>query len=79
MEKSKIKYSLKNIPIPTKKSYQLNLIEKIESLVKCMRWRSCYYLSQQEFDNDIFDFKSRKCPPLCFDLNLFEKNLTYHP
>ena len=53
MEKSKIKYSLKNIPIPTKKSYQLNLIEKIESLVKCMRWRSWYYLNQQECDNDI--------------------------
>ena len=34
MEKSEIKCSLKNIPIPSKESYQLNLIDKIESLVK---------------------------------------------
>ena len=46
MEKSEIKYSLKNIPIPSKESYQLNLIDKIESLVKRMRWRAFYYLNQ---------------------------------
>ena len=34
MEKSEIKYSLKNIPIPSKESYQLILIDKIESSVK---------------------------------------------
>ena len=48
MEKSAIKYSLKNVPIPSKESYQLNLIDKIESLVKRMRWRAFYYLNQQK-------------------------------
>ena len=63
MEKSEIKYSLKNIPIPSKESNQLNLIDKIESLVKRMRWRVFYYLNQQKCDNNInetFGFKSRK-------------------
>ena len=40
MEKPEIKYSWKNVPIPSKESYQLNLIDKIESLVKRMRWRA---------------------------------------
>ena len=40
MEKSEIKDALRNIPIPSQKSYQLNLIGKIKSLVKHMRWRA---------------------------------------
>ena len=78
MEKSEIKYSLKNIPIPPKKSYQLNLIDKIGSLVKHMRWRVFYYLNQQKCDNEIketFHSKSR-CPPPCSDLIPFEKDLS---
>ena len=80
MEKSEMKYSLKNIPIPSKKSYQLNLIDKIESSVKRMRWRAFYYLNQQKCDNNIketFRFKSRKCPPLCSNLITFEKDLSH--
>ena len=37
IEKSEIKYSFKNLPITLKKFYQLNRIDKIESLVKRMR------------------------------------------
>ena len=62
MEKSEIKCSLKNIPIPSKESYQLNLIDKVESLVKRMRWRAFFYLNQQKCNNEIkeiFGFKSR--------------------
>ena len=80
MEKSAIKYSLKNVPIPSKESYQLNLIDKIESLVKRMRWRAFYYLFKPtESHNDIketFGFKSRTCPPPCSDLIPFEKDLS---
>ena len=75
-----MKYSLKNIPIPSKKSYQLNLIDKIESSVKRMRWRAFYYLNQQKCDNNIketFRFKSRKCPPFCSNLITFEKDLSH--
>ena len=79
MEKSEIKYSLKNIPIPPKVSYLSNLIDKIESLVKRMRWRGFYYLNQRKCDNIIketFNFKSSKCPPPCSDLVRSEKDLS---
>ena len=79
MEKSEIKYSLNNIPTPSKESYQLNLVGKIESLVKRMRWRAFDYLNQQKCDNEIketFGFKWRKCAPPCSYLIPFEKHLS---
>ena len=39
MEKLDINYSMKNIPIQYSESYLIKLIEKIESVVKRMRWR----------------------------------------
>ena len=79
MEKSEIKYSLKNIPIPSKECYQLKLINKLKSLVKCLRWRAFYYLNQQKCDHEIketFGLKSRKCPPTCPNLIPFKKDLS---
>ena len=79
MEKSEIKYSLKNIPIPPKESYQLNLIDKIEKLVERMKWRAFYYLNQQKRDNNIKEvsgFKSKKKPPPCSDVIPFERDLS---
>ena len=61
MDKSEIKYSLKNIPITPKEPYLSNLIDKIESLVKRVRWRGFYYLNQRKSDNIIketFNYKS---------------------
>ena len=61
MDKSEIKYSLKNIPITPKESYLSNLIDKIESLAKRVRWRGFYYLNQRKSDNIIketFNYKS---------------------
>ena len=79
MENSEIKYTLRNIPIPSQKSYQLNLIGKIKSLVKHMRWRTFHYFNQQKCDNNIketFGFKLRKCPPPCSNLIPLEKDLS---
>ena len=79
MEKSQIKYPLKNIPITSTESYQLHLIDKIERLVKHMRWRAFYYLNQQKSNNEIketFGFRSMKCPPPCSGLIPFEKDLS---
>ena len=33
-------YSLKNIPLPSRRSDKLQLIDKIESVVKRMRWKA---------------------------------------
>ena len=46
MEKININYSLKNIPTPTKKSYQLMFMEKIESVINRMRWKARFYLKK---------------------------------
>ena len=53
MDKPEIKCSLKNISIPSEEFYRLNLIDKIEILVKRMRWREFCYLNQQKCDNNI--------------------------
>ena len=47
MEKLSFDYSLKNIRLPDKRSYQLNLIEKIESVLKRMRWKAHFFLSKE--------------------------------
>ena len=56
---------MKNIPIPDKKSYLLKLVEKIESVVKRMRWKAYFYLQRENnvensnnsdsFDNGLDD------------------------
>ena len=43
MEKSQSDYSYKSIPIPTEKNYKLQLMEKIELVIKRMRWKAHFY------------------------------------
>ena len=53
-------------PVPSKESYQLNVIDKIESFVKSIRWRAFYCLNQQKCDNEIkqnLGVKTGKYPP----------------
>ena len=47
MEKLSFHYSLQNIPPPDKRSYQLKLIEKIESALKKNRWKVHFFLSKE--------------------------------
>ena len=70
MEKLNYNCSFKNIPTPIKTSYQLTLIEKIESVIKRI-----------QCDNKVCDtktsfrIKSRYHPPPCTELEHFEKGL----
>ena len=77
MEKTGFNYSLKNIPTPTKTSYQLMLMEKIESVIKRMRWKAHFYLKKDTsniaYTN--YGFKTRNYPPQCKELQNFEKDL----
>ena len=78
MEKLSFDYSLKNIPLPDKRSYQLKLIEKIESFLKIMRWKGHFFLSksnQQPETLKTYGFKSRNYPPQIALLEEFEKDL----
>ena len=78
MEKLSFDYSLKNIPLPDKRSYQLKLIEKIESVLKRMRQKAHFFLSkenQQPATLKTYGFKSCNHPPQITLLDEFEKDL----
>ena len=45
MGKINYNYSLKNIPTSSITSYQLKLIEKVESVIKRMRWKAHFFLN----------------------------------
>ena len=86
MEKVNFGYSLKNIPTPDEKSYKLQLVEKIEDLIKKMRWRALFFLGKcnnndnnREEDNHNmgarYGLKSPKCPPQVKELAAFENDL----
>ena len=78
MEHINLAYSLKNIPIPSYSTYKLLLTEKIESLIKRMRRKAHFYLkgiNNQDNTNN-FNLKSRKCSPICKDMQAFENDLT---
>ena len=77
MEKINFNYSLKNIPTPTKTSYQLMLMEKIESVIKRMRWKAHFHL-KKDTSNIAYTncgSKRRNYPPQCKKLQNFEKDL----
>ena len=48
MEKLKFEYSTKNIPLPSEGSYKLQLIEKIEMVIKRMRWKANFQNTKKE-------------------------------
>ena len=78
MEKLNYDYSLKNIQIPSKTSYNLKLIEKIKSVIKQMRWKVYFLLNEGKCRSDnknTFGFRSRCHPPQSFELEKFQKDL----
>ena len=87
MERINLNYSLKDIPVPIKSSYQLKLIEKIESVIKCMRWKTFFFLRDNsdinktnsndinESGKETFSFKSKQHSAQINELQSFEKDL----
>ena len=71
------KYSTKNIPIPSEKHYKTTLINKVELLMKRMRWKA--HLTDRNYignANRLFHiFKNRKCLPQHKELIDFENDL----
>ena len=68
---------MKNIPLLSEKVYKTILIEKVELLIKRMRWKAhLYENSGLNTSNPLhYIFKSRKCPPQLEDLVQFENDL----
>ena len=69
-------YSLKNIGVPSKATYRLRLIEKVESVVTRMRWKVDFFLNgQSKYERNIFGLKSKKSLPLLKEMKGFEEDL----
>ena len=44
MKKVDFGYSMKSIPIPDEKSYNLQLIQKVEDFTKKIRWKAVFFM-----------------------------------
>ena len=76
MEKFSIEYSTKNIPIPSKKLYLKTLTEKVEKVIKRMRWKAFFFDNPNDNEKtENFGFKTFACPPQHNDLKNFENDL----
>ena len=47
-KKKKLRYSPKNIPIPSERSYKLQLMDKIDQVIKRMGWKAFFYTNRTE-------------------------------
>ena len=52
---------MKNIPVPADKRYMKILIDKVELLVKRMRWNTLFFGNETKSTFN-YGFKTRKCP-----------------
>ena len=82
MEKLQFDYSYKNIPISTERNYKLQLMEKIELVIKTMRWKEHFYNEKKDAkENETqtipenYGLKSLNCPPQVKELIQFESDL----
>ena len=76
MEKLKFEYSTKNISVPSEKSYKLQLIEKIEMVIKQTRWKAIFQDTQKKKNNQqMYGLCSFKIPPPIKELAAFESKL----
>ena len=76
MEKVKFDYSMKNIPVTTERSYLLKLIEKIEMVIKRMRWKVIYCdMKENSIKTETYGVKSQKAPPPINELAAFQNDL----
>ena len=71
MDESNFPYSMKNIPVPSKKLYLKIIIDKVELLIKRKRWKAVFFENESE-STFKYGFKTRKCSPQHKDLMEFE-------
>ena len=68
---------MKKIPIPSEKLHKITLLEKLELLVKRMKWKVYLFENNniQQSNPLNYIFKNRKTPPKHKDLIAFENDL----
>lgn len=84
MEKLHIDYSYKNIPTPSERTFQLQLIEKVKLVIKRMRWKAHFFdTTKNDSDNnndnkqipETYGLKTLNCPPQINDFVPFEADM----
>ena len=81
MEKFNLNYSLKNIPTPSRDTYTLQLIDKVEAVIKRMRWKLYWYYESdnnykdEQNKKETYGFRSKNTPPPQLELESFENDL----
>ena len=72
-------YSIKNIPIPSEKSYLMQLVEKIEAVIKRMRLKATFFEKDDEDEEqeipERYGLISECCPTQLKELMPFENEL----
>ena len=74
MEKLQLCYSLKNIPVPLERSCKLQLMDKIDQVIKQMRWKAFFYTNRSEDTQETYGLKSLNCSKIK-EMVLFQKDL----
>ena len=76
MEKFDMDYSDKNIPIPSRQDYKIQLLPKTEKFIIRIRWKALEFLGNLEStEKETYGFKSRNCPPIVEEVANFEHDL----
>ena len=78
MEKFNFGYSVKNIPIPSEREYKIQLTEKIEAVIKRMRWKAIHADGKTEetgTKRKTYGLRSTATPAAVKDLSAFENDL----
>ena len=77
LEHVNLGYSTKNIPIPTKKDYLKCLINKAETFMRNIRWRTFFFLNPdiKTEDKETYGFRSTKSPPQIPEFKEFEDGM----
>ena len=82
MERVNLSYSTKNIPLGNERSYKVHLIEKVEAVIKRMRWKATFFQENRKNENneenprpENYGLKTANCPDQVKDLIPFEKDL----
>ena len=76
MEKVNLGYSVKNKPLANKQNYKATLVEKIEAVIKRMRWKALFFMSRNEsLQMENYGLPTAKCPGQVKEMVQFENEL----
>ena len=81
MEKVSVRYLLKNFPAPNERTFQLQLIEKIQLFIKKLRSKAFFFINNGKeitescASHSVYGLKSNKCHPQIKELIRFEDDL----